>query len=107
MKNLKIKPKLPYFFKPLFWWSNFYSINPKVDEKEVIVQTINYGGLDHWRWIRKFYGLAKIQKAIKNIPASEFRKQALKLAKILFKAKDPKYASRSDFIKSLKNFQKS
>ena len=54
--------KLPPSFKPLLWSYNFETIDPQKNIKEIVTQTINYGGLDQWRWIKKYYGIEKIKQ---------------------------------------------
>jgi hypothetical protein len=48
----------------------------------------------------KHYGKQNIREILMEIPGSEFRKPALKLAIVLFNIKELKYASRSDYIRS-------
>lgn len=100
IKNLK----LPLSFKPLFWSYKFSSIDPKRDKKRIIINTINYGDWNHWLWIIKFYGKETIRKVIEETPSTEFREPVLKLVSILIGIRRLKYASRSDYIKSQKNF---
>lgn len=95
--------KLPQNFKPLFWWCKFSGIDPQEHQKLIIVQTINRGDWWHWLWIIKYYGKEELKRAIKEIPMSEFRPQALKLICLLLGIKKLKYASRSDYIKAKKN----
>jgi len=98
-KNLK----LPAFFKPLFWSYEFSSLDPKVHEKRIVADTINYGSWKHWLWIVKFYGRNGVKKIIEEMSQTEFRKSALKLISILLGIKEIKYASRSDYIRRQKN----
>ena len=91
--------KLPIFFKPLFWSYKFSSVNPQQNQRTVVVNTINYGGWEHWKWIVKFYGKARLKKFIEETPRTEFRPPALKLISLLLGIKKMKYASRSDYIK--------
>ncbi len=104
--NLKTKnPKLPLFFKPLFWSYNFFSIKPQRDKKRIIINTVNYGGWKHWLWMIEFYGGKEVKKIIKDTPKTEFREPALKLISLLLCIKQLKYASRSDYIKSQRSFR--
>ncbi len=96
------KQKLPKNFKYLLWSYNFSKIDLERDKKRIIINTINYGDWEHWRWILKYYGAKKLKKIIENIPASEFRQRALKLISLLLKIKKMKYASRGAKIKAEK-----
>jgi hypothetical protein len=77
--------QLPNSFKPILWSYDFEKIDPQNDKKTVVVNTINYGSLDHWKWIKDFYGEKEIRNLLENIPRTEFRKEALGVASILFK----------------------
>lgn len=89
------KQSLPPFFKPLFWSYNFSRIDPDSDKKLIIVQTVNYGNLEHWGWINKFYGSRIVRDLLQKVASTEFRPQALRLAGLLFKAENFNYAPRS------------
>ena len=99
----KVKLNLPQEFKQLFWSYKFSSINPEKHKRTVIINTINYGRWEHWRWIIKNYGKKEVKQVIEKTPASEFRKRVLKLICLLLKIKKLKYASRSDKIRAEKN----
>ena len=103
----KIKGQnFPLFFKSLFWSYNFSSIDPQRDKKTIILNTINYGEWKHWIWIIKFYGRKEVKRIIEETPRTEFRTPALKLISLLLDIKGLKYASRSDYLKSKKIFNK-
>lgn len=91
----KRKTSLPDSFKPLMWSYRFDKIDPAKNPKTVITQVLNYGDLDHWRWIKKFYGTQKIKQVIGAMPQSELRPQAKKLTFLLLNIKISPYASRS------------
>ena len=97
MKNL------PSNFKPLFWSYRFSKISPEKDKERIIINTINYGDWEHWKWLIKYYGQKGLKEIIKDIPQSEFRKRALKLIGLLLGIKKIKYASRGAKIRAKKN----
>jgi len=103
MKPKTENPRLPLFFKSLFWSYKFSSVNSQRDKKTIILNTINYGEWKHWIWIIKFYGRKEVKRIIEETPKTEFRAPALKLISLLLDIKEFKYASRSDYIKSQKN----
>lgn len=37
---------LPLFFKPLFWSYKFPLMDPQKNKKRIIIDTINYGGVE-------------------------------------------------------------
>lgn len=76
--------KLPDFFKSLFWSYNFDEIDPAEQKKLVIINSINYGDLKHWRWIKKYYGEKTVREILESVTASELRPQAGHLAELIF-----------------------
>ena len=104
MKTKKKNSGPPLFFKPLFWSYKFSSVDLHKDRRKIIINTINYGNWTHWLWVIKFYGKQKVKKIIEETPKTEFRESALKLISLLLGIKKLKYASRSAYIKSQKNF---
>ncbi len=100
------KTKLPSFFKSLFWYCDFSSLDLKENKEEIMIQTVNYGDWEHWQWLFRYYGLGESREIIRNIPASAFRKRALNLIFLLLKIKKMKYASRSDRTEAEKDFSK-
>jgi len=96
----KKKTKLPKDFKYLLWSYKFSLIDPEEDKERIIVNTINYGQWNHWKWLVKYYGKRRLKKIIENLPASEFRKEALRLISLLLGIKKMKYVSRSAKIKT-------
>jgi len=104
MKKTKAKKtKLPESFRFLLWSYKFHKVNPDEDKERIIVNTINYGDWEHWRWIVNYYGASELRRIIENLPASEFRRGVLKLISLLLKIKTMKYATRSDKIRAAKN----
>jgi len=104
---MKNKPKkLPKFFKKLFWWCDFSKIDPEKAKNLVVVQTINYGDLKHWKWLIKYYKPQRLKKIIQEIPQSEFRKSAFKLICLFLNIKETKYETRSAKIRAKKNLRK-
>ncbi len=87
--------KLPDFFKPLAWSYDFPRMDADTHKKAVIVNTINYGDLRHWRWIAEYYGKETVRKMLASIPASELRPRVQKLAGILFGISQFNHAPRS------------
>ena len=93
---------LPPFFKPILWSYDVSRLDPKLNRRTIIIQTINYGSWKHWRWLVGSYGEAGIRSSLENIPESEFRPSALKLALLLFGPVKMNYASRGSYIRNQK-----
>ena len=89
---------LPKIFKSLLWSYKFKDINPEGHQRIIVVNAVNYGDLEHWRWLFHYYGKPRLKRIIANIPSSEFRPSALKLAALLLGLTTMKYASRSSMV---------
>ena len=98
------KINLPEMFRPLMWSYRFNEVDSKRDERIIVVNTVNYGDLPHWRWLIKHYGRAALKAILSNIPFSEFRPGAIKLMGLLLGFKKLNYASRSDYIQGRRTF---
>jgi len=88
--------KLPPFFKPFFWSYDFSSLDLKKDKKTIIINTINYGDLKHWRWIIKHYGRGEIKKTLTEITFTEIRPHLVPLVSLLFSINKYNYALRGN-----------
>ncbi|MBI2996504.1 MAG: hypothetical protein HYY52_07380 [Candidatus Melainabacteria bacterium] len=76
--------KLPSSFKALFWSQDFEKLNLDLDKKTIIVNTINYGDLDHWRWIKNLYGKEIIKDVLMKLPHTELREHVKPLVQTVF-----------------------
>lgn len=97
LMNDKIQDKkkhLPKMFKPLLWSYIFSKIEPEKDKKTIIVNTINYGDLIHWRWLVTFYGKQVVRKILKQIVDTEIRPPVRRLASLLFSIENFNHVSR-------------
>ena len=88
------KTRLPEAFRPLFWSYRFEDIDPQLQKKTIIVQLLNYGTLDHWKWLVSQYGRGEIRRVLQTIPATEIRKRTRELAGLLFSITNWRYAQR-------------
>ena len=100
--TVKPKIKLPESFRHLLWSYRFSEIDPEEHKKTIIVNVLNYGDLDQWRWLIKTYGRKQLKEILKSFPSSEFRKPVVILLSLLLGIKF-KYVSRSDKIRAEKN----
>ncbi|MBI4117139.1 MAG: hypothetical protein HY451_00385 [Parcubacteria group bacterium] len=85
---------LPEFFRPLLWSYDFDSLDLSKNKKTVILNTINYGDLKHWRWIINYYGKEEIKKVLETVPARQLRSRVRRLASLIFELQNLNYASR-------------
>lgn len=78
------KGSLPEMFRPILWSYRFEDMDPQRHKGEIIVNTINYGNLTHWRWIIDFYGRQVIQSVLQGRLITEFNKESRNLAQLIF-----------------------
>ncbi len=95
MKEDKNK-KLPLFFKPILWSYDFNSIDIEKDKKVIVINSINYGDLKHWRWIVKKYGKKKVREILKKVYFTEIRARVAPLVSLIFSINKFNYASRGN-----------
>lgn len=76
--------KLPENFRSILWSYDFEKCDPQKMKNTIIANAISYGDLEHWRWIKSFYGAVGVQEALNNIQLSAIRPSAMKLAKMMF-----------------------
>jgi hypothetical protein len=86
-----MREKLPDFFKPLMW-SGGKNIDIHKDKADIIMNAINYGTLDHWRWLIKTYGREEIRRVLKKRLVTEFNPESKNLAKMIFRIPGFKHA---------------
>jgi len=88
--------KLPLFFKLILWSYDFNSINIEEDKRVIIINTINYGDLKHWRWIIKNYSKKSVKKILMEIPFTEIRARVAPLVSIIFSINKFNHVLRSN-----------
>jgi hypothetical protein len=76
--------KIPEIFRPLLWSLRWSDLDAQEDNEDIIVSAINEGTLDHWRWLIKTYGKARVRHVLENRLASEFHPESRNLAKVIF-----------------------
>ncbi|OGY37940.1 MAG: hypothetical protein A3E36_01580 [Candidatus Andersenbacteria bacterium RIFCSPHIGHO2_12_FULL_45_11b] len=82
--NTNEKGSLPEIFRPILWSYRFEDMDIKKHKQAIIIQAINYGTLEHWRWIDRTYGREEIRKVMQEISSTTLRAHVKKLAFLLF-----------------------
>lgn len=85
---------IPVIFKPLLWSYDFERCDPLKMKKTLIVQALSYGTLEHWRWIRNFYGDEEIRNVLAHIPAAAIKTKTKPLIEAIFNFSQWNYAPR-------------
>lgn len=85
---------MPDFFRPILWSYEFGKIEPGKHRKIIVINSINYGDLRHWRWIVNFYGKDIVAKTLEECAVTEIRPRARQLAALLLPVKNFNYATR-------------
>lgn len=86
--------KLPRSFEPLFWSQDYEKLDLDLDKKTIIINTVNYGDLDQWRWIKTLYGEEIIKDVLMKSPHTELRDQVKSLVQIFFSISQFNHAPR-------------
>ena len=76
--------KLPLFFKPILWSFDFPRLSTLKDKRLIILNAINYGDFNHWKWLVNVYGKEEVGRIIAEAPPNQIRKGAKILATIIF-----------------------
>lgn len=98
------KQKLPQSFRPIMWSYHFDSLDQEKNKHAIIVNAINYGNLEHWRWVAHAYGKNNVKNILENAPIGEIRPQAQQLASVMFLIKHFNHAPRSTRRQTKKDF---
>ncbi|OGI20848.1 MAG: hypothetical protein A3B68_09975 [Candidatus Melainabacteria bacterium RIFCSPHIGHO2_02_FULL_34_12] len=86
--------KLPKSFEPLFWSQDYEKLDLDLDKKTIIINTINYGDLDEWKWVKTFYGEKIIKDILMKSPHTELRDHVKPLIQIFFSISQFNHAPR-------------
>lgn len=78
-------------FRPILWSYRFEDIDSEKHKEEIIVNTINYGDLAHWRWIIACYGLREVQNVLTTIPVTAIRHHVRRLVSLLLGISDHEF----------------
>ena len=71
-------------FRSLLWSLKWENVDIHEDKDDIIVNTVNEGTLEHWRWLIKTYGKETIRRVLERHLASEFHPESKNLAKLIF-----------------------
>ncbi len=104
-KNRKIIKKitLPLSLKPLLWSLRWDALNAEKDKEDIIVNVINDGALDQWRWLKRTYGTAAIRRVLSRRLKTEFHPESRNLAAAVFGITSFSHARRSPRSARAKN----
>lgn len=75
---------MPLIFRPLLWSLSWKDVHIEDDKEDIIVNTVNNGTLNHWKWIIKTYGKKTIKRVLERRLDSEFHPESRNLAKVIF-----------------------
>lgn len=81
MKSCKQPPDI---FRPILWGLKWDALDISKDKADIILAALNYGDLEHLRWIIKTYGVEEIRKVLSRRLESEIYPESRNLARVLF-----------------------
>jgi hypothetical protein len=80
--------QIPAYFKPLLWSYDFDKIDPQKNERDIVLNAINYGDLIHWSWILKRYGKTGVGRVVAQSRSTRLRPGARRLIMIILGQSD-------------------
>lgn len=86
--------QLPEMFRQLLWSYRFEAIDPYEHREEIILNTINFGNLDHWRWLIGHYGKDEIRRVLQCRMKTEVNPESRNLSRLIFGVNHWRYAQR-------------
>lgn len=86
--------KLPEMFKSIMWSYDFEKIDPDTMESIVIINALKYGTLEHWRWVKNFYGENRIRSVLAIYQANDIQPKTRSLIEKIFNFNQWNYAPR-------------
>lgn len=86
--------EIPESIKQLLWSYDLSMFDIVKNKKRVVINVVNYGNLNNWCWLIDQYSLDEVKKIIIETPNTEFRPQALSLARLIFGINELSHASR-------------
>lgn len=88
----KALPPLPESFRPILWSLRWPDINVWEDREDIILNTINEGTFDQWRWLMRTYGKEEIAEVVRKRLVTEFHPESRRLAELLFDTRITRHA---------------
>lgn len=86
---------LPEMFRALMWSYRFEDINLDKHREEIIINTVNFGSLHHWRWLINHYGKKEIRRVLQRRLVTEFNPESRNLARLIFGISEYRHVPRS------------
>ena len=84
MREITEKRRPPESFRPLLWGLRWEDLDVEEDKEDIIVNIINEGTLDQWRWLVRTYGRDVIHAVLEQRLETEFHPESRSLAKVMF-----------------------
>lgn len=66
------------------WSYDFDQLDLNRDKQSIVINTINYGNLDQWRWINDYYGLSLLKQTIMSVASTAIRSRVKPLVKLIW-----------------------
>lgn len=83
--------KLPEMFRPILWSYRFEDMDIQDDKNTIIIQAVNYGTLEHLRWIVRAYSEQEVKEVLRQVPVTAIRSHVRKLVMLLFGFDDQEF----------------
>jgi hypothetical protein len=84
---------LPSIFKSVLWSYDFDKCDPEKMKRTIILQALNYGSLNHWKWLQSFYGSEEINQVLAKAQVTEIHPKTKTLIEAIFNFNNWNHAS--------------
>jgi len=75
---------LPETLRPLLWGLAWDKINIIDDKADIILNVVNEGNIDQWKWLIATYGKDEIRHVLQTRLRTEFHPESRALAELVF-----------------------
>lgn len=76
--------KLPVNFKKILWSYNFDDVDPLKMKKTIVSNSLNYGSINHLKWLLNFYGKDSFIEIVHSIKDTDLKPKTKKLFNKVF-----------------------
>ena len=83
---------LPDNLRPLLWGLSWDKLDIDEDKEDIIVNVVNDGTLEQWRWLIETYSKETIRSVLKRRLITEFHPESRHLASVVFDVRDFRHA---------------
>lgn len=89
------RQRVPQSFRPLLWSLRWRDIDIDTDKEDIILNTVNDGSLEQWRWLIATYGRDTVREVLEKRLSTELHPESRNLAKVVFGIRNLAHARKN------------